>query len=216
MLSKQAIFALITSLGYKPFIFETAERQSVSKNLSLRFLIAAFCSLNVMMFAYPLYATYFDYDEEQYGTLFAWLSFYFSLPVLFYCAYPIFRRFWTSFKAGFFGMEALVVMGVSTAFGLSCYELFTGGNKVYFDSMTVIIAFVLLGKIIESKAKFSSKDSLLTPIQGDAAPRTQARPGRDAILRFFKGDCPGRYFYRLHRRKNRPGWSRDRRGGILR
>lgn len=160
-LSRETIYAKIASLGYQPQALQDSQKKAVSVSLYLRFVIAAFCSLNVMMFAYPLYATYFHYEPEGYGSLFAWLSFYTSLPVLFYCAWPIIRRFITSLQMGLFGMETLVVLGVGSAFGLSSYELFTGGTKVYFDSMTVIIVFMLLGKIVEARAKFSAKDSLI-------------------------------------------------------
>jgi heavy metal translocating P-type ATPase len=159
-ISKDRIQELIKSLGYHPASLDTL-RSAVSFSLYLRFIIAAFCALNVMMLAYPIYATYFDYDSQDYGQLFAWLSLITSIPVVTYSAWPIFRRFLTGFKVGLFGMETLVVIGVATAFGLSVHELMNGGTRVYFDSMTVIITFVLLGKIIEAKAKFSAKDALI-------------------------------------------------------
>lgn len=160
-ISKSQIFDLIKSLGYQPLNLALSERKAVQSSLYLRFILAAFCSLNVMMFAYPLYATYFHQDADGNASLLAWTSFYCSLPVLLYSAFPIYRRFLSSMRVGIWGMETLVTLGIFAAFGFSCYELWTGGNLVYFDSMTVIIVFVLLGKIIESKAKFSSKDSLL-------------------------------------------------------
>lgn len=160
-ISKERIFELISRIGYRPSQMHNTERRAVGFDLYLRFIVAAFFSLNIMMFAYPLYATYFNYDDQGVGPLFAWLSMYASLPVLGYSAWPILKRFFFSIKFGLFGMETLVVLGVASAFGLSLYELMTGGTKVYFDSMTVIIVFVLLGKIIEAKAKFSAKDSLI-------------------------------------------------------
>ncbi len=167
-IGKERIHQLIKSLGYQPLSLDSA-RKAVSFDFYLRFAVAAFCSLNIMMFAYPLYATYFDYDSEGYGMLFAWLSFGAVLPVVGYSARPIFRRFLTSLQVGLYGMEALVVMSVSTGLGLSIYELFRGSARVYFDSISVIITFVLLGKIIEAKAKFSAKDAVLRLAR--AAPR---------------------------------------------
>lgn len=159
-ISKEQIEKLISSLGYVVEPLDTGKK-GVSFSLYLRFAVAAFCSLNVMMFAYPLYATYFNFDDQGYGLLFAWISFFISIPVVSYCAWPILRHFWTSCRVGLYGMETLVVLGVSTAFGLSFYNLLHDGTDVYFDSMTVIIAFMLLGKIIETRAKFSAKDALL-------------------------------------------------------
>lgn len=160
-ISKDEILESIRSLSYQPAFLQDSKRKAVSTDLYLRFAIAVFCALNVMMFAYPLYATYFDEDPEGHGITFAWLSLTTSLPVIFYSATPILKRFFLSMKVGILGMEVLVVIGVSAAFVLSLYELLIGGTKVYFDSMTVIITFVLLGKIIETKAKFSAKDSLM-------------------------------------------------------
>lgn len=119
-----------------------------------------------MMFAYPLYATYYHPENGEDGKIFAWLTFFCSLPVITYCLWPILKRFFSSLLAGLIGMEALVVVGVFAAFGLSLNELMHDSHQVYFDSMTVIIALVLLGKIIESKAKFSAKESLLRLTKG--------------------------------------------------
>lgn len=162
-ISKEKIYELIFTLGYKPSPLNSTH-QAISYSLYLRFAVAAFFALNAMMFSYPIYAAYFN-EDEGYGLLFAWLSCLCAIPVVTYSAWPIFRRFLVSLKVGLLGMETLVVLGVTTAFGLSTYELFQGGIHVYFDSLTVIIAFVLLGKIIESKAKFSAKTALLTLVR---------------------------------------------------
>lgn len=180
-ISKERIFQLIESLGYCPALMDSG-KNSVSFMLYLRFAIAAFCSLNIMMFAYPLYATYFDYDDQGVGALFAWLSLFTALPVLGFSAGPITRRFFSSLQAGLYGMETLVVIGVTTAFGLSLYNLLQGSTKVYFDSMTVIVTFVLLGKIIEAKAKFSAKDSLWR--LSKAIPRRGRKRFTDGSLQF--------------------------------
>jgi len=161
-ISKEKILRLISQLGYHPCSLQDRRQEAVSRTLWLRFIIAAFFSLNVMMFAYPIYATYFDKgDGEDYAKLFAWLSLGGSLPVLLYSGWPIWRRCYIGLKVGIWGMEALVFMGVAAAILLSLYELFHHRPHVYFDSVTVIITFVLLGKIIESRAKFSAQDALL-------------------------------------------------------
>lgn len=181
-ITKKSILDLIASLGYTPQLFQDNEQKILSSDLFMRFIVAAFCSVNVMMLAYPLYATYFDESGSDYGRLFAWLSLFVSLPVLFYSAKPIFKRFLLSLKVGLFGMESLIVLGVSTAFGLSLYDLLNDGTKVYFDSMTVIIVFVLLGKIIESKAKFSAKESLFKLVR--ALPRRGRKKKADGTFEF--------------------------------
>jgi heavy metal translocating P-type ATPase len=161
IISKEKILRLIRGLGYAPALMTDPRQQTNHRGLSLRFIVAAFFSMNVMMFAYPIYASYFYEDTEGYPKLFAWLSFAGSLPVLLYSAWPIWRRFLSALRVGIWGMETLVALGVASATGLSLYELWQESLYVYFDSMTVIIVFVLLGKMIEGKAKFSAKDALV-------------------------------------------------------
>lgn len=162
-ISKEEILHLIAGFGYEPAFLGEGK---ANYDLTLRFGVAAFFSLNVMMFAYPLYATYFSFDQDGAGSLFAWLSCLASLPVLFYSGWPILKRFWLSLRLGMPGMETLVVLGVTASFALSMHDLLQGGTRVYFDSMTVIIAFVLLGKMIESKAKLSAKSALTQLTKG--------------------------------------------------
>ncbi|KAF3362795.1 Heavy metal translocating P-type ATPase [Chlamydiales bacterium STE3] len=159
-ISKADIQSVICSLGYVPKELTESYNNRVPKQLYVRFLVAAFCAFNVMMFAYPLYAIYFSAEKEATGGPYTVISLLFSLPVVTYCAYPIFRRCFHGLKVGFWGMESLISLGVLSSFCLSIYQMGQGSIEVYFDSMTVIVAFVLLGKIIETKAKFSSKEVL--------------------------------------------------------
>jgi len=161
LISKEKIIRIIEQLGYRPISIQIERGQAVSRSLALRFIVAAFFALNIMMFSYPIYTSYFHEHMDEYPLLFAWLSLLGSLPVMTYSAWPIWKRFWNGLRVGIWGMESLIFMGTFSAFILSLVALLTGSPYVYFDSMSVIIAFVLLGKIFESKAKFSAKDSLL-------------------------------------------------------
>lgn len=190
-LSREKILGVVAALGYEPHRLDEGRPRAVSRDLALRFGVAGFFSVNIMMFSYPIYAGYFSADPGGLSGIFAWLSLFASLPVLLYSGWPIFRRFWSSLSVGFLGMEALVAIGVTTSFGLSLYELFSGGIHVYFDSMTMIITLVLLGKIIEGRAKFSAKDSLLRLNQ--SVPRRGRKRLPDGSERFVlaKEVCVG-------------------------
>ncbi|MGK5593787.1 MAG: heavy metal translocating P-type ATPase [Parachlamydiaceae bacterium] len=160
IISKEEINNLVHSLGYGLKELSDAFSKEVPRQLYDRFLVAAFCAFNVMMFAYPLYAIYLNMAQDAKGELFTIISLLFSLPVITYSAYPIYKRFYYGARVGIIGMEALVSIGVFSALLFSIYEMIIGSIDVYFDSMTVIVAFVLLGKIMEAKAKFSSKETL--------------------------------------------------------
>lgn len=159
-LDKENILSAIARLGYEVDIQADAALTSASRPLKIRCAVTAFFALNVMMFAYPLYATYFDASAEEYSSIFAWLSFWAALPVMTYGAWPIYKRFWAALRTGFFGMETLVVLGAGSATLLSTYRLLNGNTHVYFDTACVIVALVLGGKLVESKAKFNAKKTL--------------------------------------------------------
>lgn len=191
--SKERILNLIQKFGYSPVIVGDEKGTPSDLKLNLRLIIAAFFSLNIMMFSYPIYASYFSADLFSQSHLFAWASFLASLPVLFYSAWPILQRFATSISFGFVGMETLIVIGIGSAFIMSISELLSGGNHVYFDSMSVIITFVLLGKIIESKAKFSAKETLTRLIKAIPKRGRKKMPDGSEIFKLVKeigkGDC---------------------------
>jgi heavy metal translocating P-type ATPase len=160
MLSKQNVIDLIAKLGYQARELLTQERKKLSFSLGLRLAMALFCTMNIMMFSYPLYAAYFGWSLEGYGPAFGWFSFALALPLVTYCAWPIWRRLKMSFRSGLFGMETLMALGVGSAFCVSTFHLFWGVEGLYFDSLSMVITFVLLGKLLEKKAKFSAKETL--------------------------------------------------------
>ena len=80
--SKDELFSLIHSLGYNALDLDREGKDPHTFQTVLRLGVALFCSLNIMMFSYPLYATYFDFDDTGAGPLFAWLSLLF-FPFLF-------------------------------------------------------------------------------------------------------------------------------------
>lgn len=181
-ISKNRILVLLDSFGYQAHSLESRSRNNFHSDLYWRFGIAVFFTLNIMMFSYPIYASYFDHDQG-WGILFSQLSFFASLPVIFYSGWPILRRFWTGLKVQIFGMETLVMIGVATAFGLSLYELLRGTSLVYFDSLSAIITFVLLGKLLDAKAKAVAKDSLVQLIK--SVPKRARKKQTDGSFQFM-------------------------------
>jgi ATPase, P-type (transporting), HAD superfamily, subfamily IC len=155
-INPEEIFAKVKRLRYTPKYFEEEKRE---KTLHLRLGVSAFFALNIMMFSYSVFVGLFE-EDGNWGKLFATLSFFCSLPILGYSAIPIFKRGLISASRGFFGMESLVTLGVCSSFILSTLHLMQGSIEVYFDTSAVIVTFVLLGKVIEQRAKFSAKNQM--------------------------------------------------------
>lgn len=181
LVSKERIVDTIAALGYAPKFIEDSARKKASPKLKLQLALLSFLSINLMMLSSPIYVSYFMQGTDEYGYLFALISLFFALPALF-IARDLFNRSWQQARFGFIGMEALVSTGVLTAFILSTANLLKGSYHVYFDSMSVILAFVYLGKAMESEAKFSAKESLIRLMQ--ATPKRARKRFEDGSCRF--------------------------------
>lgn len=158
-LSKERIRKTIEIFGYHCFELNDPKRKAREFSHYLRLAVAFFCAMNVMMFTYPLYTTFFDFDGEKMAPLLAWISLALTIPVVTYSAMPIYRRFALSIKQGQLGMETLVVIGIIASVTLSLIEIYRGTYHVYFDTVTMLITLLLLGKVIEQSAKFSAKEA---------------------------------------------------------
>lgn len=84
-----------------------------------------------------------------------WLQWLLATPVQFWIGSRFYVGAWHSLRGGSANMDVLVALGTTTAYVLSVYETLVGstGGHVYFEAAAVIITLVLLGKILESRAK---------------------------------------------------------------
>lgn len=80
-----------------------------------------------------------------------------ATPVQFLCAWPFYQQAWRAVRGGTATMDVLVVLGTSAAYALSLYHLPAAlqahGVPLYFEGSVAVIAFVLLGKLVEQRAK---------------------------------------------------------------
>ncbi|WP_448653108.1 heavy metal translocating P-type ATPase [Pseudomonas fluorescens] len=87
----------------------------------------------------------------------AWVQFALATPVQFIFGARFYIAAWKAVRAGAGNMDLLVAIGTSAGYGLSIYEWLTAPAgtmpHLYFEASAVVIALVLLGKYLESRAK---------------------------------------------------------------
>ncbi len=99
-----------------------------------------------------------------------------TLPVQFGCGARFYKGAWASLKSGSANMDVLVALGTSIAFAFSAYITFLpalsgdwGPNSAameindgmpYFETCAMLITFVLLGKILEGRAKGATNQAI--------------------------------------------------------
>lgn len=122
------------------------------------------------------------------GQVSNWLQLVLATPVVLWCGWPFFERGWTSLRTRRLNMFTLVAMGVGVAWTYSVFavlapDLFPpalrqmdGSAPVYFEAAAVITVLVLLGQILELRARDQTSGAIRALL--NLAP-TSARRIRD-------------------------------------
>ncbi len=91
-----------------------------------------------------------------------WIELALGTPVQFWIGARFYKGAWSSVKAGAGNMDVLVVMGTSAAYFYSLAVLVLGTQgHLYFEAAAVILTLILLGKILESRAKRGTTAAVL-------------------------------------------------------
>lgn len=143
----------IRKLGYYAAVPEASQGAIERRKEFIRFIICAILTMNVMMMSYALYSGFFT--ELTADTIYklSWPAFVMATIVLIYGGFEFFKKAWAGIRNAAFSMETLIIMGSLSAYIYSIFNLFTGSIHVYFDTASILITLVLLGKTLERRAK---------------------------------------------------------------
>src|SRR5262249_27503726 len=76
-----------------------------------------------------------------------------TTPVVWWCGWPFFERMWRSLVTASPNMFTLIGLGVGAAYGYSAAATVLGRTDTYFDTSVVIVVLVLLGQVLELRAR---------------------------------------------------------------
>jgi heavy metal translocating P-type ATPase len=151
--SPSQISRIIGSLGYKTYTPGKEDASNDKKREFIRFVISAFLTMNVMMLSVALYSGFFtDLSQETILKL-SFPIFIMASIVLFYGGRTIYQRAWTGMTSATFSMETLITAGAFSAYLYSTVNLINGDIHLYYDTSSMLITLVLLGKTLEGWAK---------------------------------------------------------------
>ena len=153
----------VTRVGYRAYPYDPARREELaqreSRTLLLRMAVALLAMMQVMMLALPTYVT-IDGVEPAHRRLLEWASFTLTLPALFYSAAPFFRGALRDLVHLRPGMDVPVALGLAAAFAASSWATFGGDGPVYYDSVTMFIALLLVARYVELVARRRAGDAV--------------------------------------------------------
>ena len=151
--SPDRILDAIHRLGYRGRRPGGEAAETEKKRAFVRFGVASFLTMNVMMLSFALYSGFFTRMSPEAVRNLSWPMFFMAGIVLVYGGGEILRRAWTGVAGAAPGMETLIAVGAVSAFLFSTYNLWTGSIHLYFDTACMLVTLVLLGKILERRAK---------------------------------------------------------------
>ncbi len=168
------------------------ERRSALKRLA----VAGFGMMQVMMFALPLYVADTSGMEPGMREFFRLVSMLVSIPVALYGGWPFYQGAWHALRAHSVSMDVPVTLGIVIAFVASVWNALAGHGEVYFDSVTMFVFFLSLGRYVEMVARHragSVADALarLAPVtarrvrdeQVEDVQAIDLRPGDEMLVR---------------------------------
>lgn len=112
-----------------------------------------------LIFAVPalIIGMFFMNNPLPYQEFILW---FLATPVQFIVGAPMYKSAWAALQTGSANMDTLIVMGTSAAYFYSVYVVLSGGMHVYFEASAVLIAVVVLGRVLEAKAKGKTSSAI--------------------------------------------------------
>lgn len=151
--------AKVRQLGYEAHNIEDAQgadrekdlREAEISNQKKRFLLSAVLS-------FPLLLAMIGHS---FGVFHSFSSFFMqplvqlvlATPVQFIVGWPFYRGAYNALRNGSANMDVLVALGTSSAYFFSLANMFTGSQDLYFETSAVLITLIILGKLLEARAK---------------------------------------------------------------
>ena len=150
----------IENAGYKPIEETTVDkekelRQNEIKRLKNLFLLSLILTIPIFILSFPeFFKLEFNYQEIIMLVL--------ATPVQFIVGWRFYRGTFTALRAKSASMDTLIAIGTTAAYAYSIFSTFyaQGENYLYYDTSSVIITFIILGRWLEAIAKGKTSEAI--------------------------------------------------------
>ncbi|MCI5787098.1 heavy metal translocating P-type ATPase [Helicobacter trogontum] len=160
----QNIYDEIAKIGYRAIVYDPQDKEQNdnvrNREYYIKLAVAIFCAMNVMWVNVGQYSGFFSGIDSISSNILNLASFILTTPVLFFCASNFYKQAYRGLKNGVIGMELLVVTGTSLVYCYSIYAWLSESGHTYFESVCMIILFVLSAKFLESLSQKRANDNL--------------------------------------------------------
>ncbi|MET0945608.1 MAG: heavy metal translocating P-type ATPase metal-binding domain-containing protein [Flavobacterium sp.] len=152
--SLKSIAYLLNSIGYEPYIsLENYEagKNNVDRSLTYKLGVAFFCFGNIMLLSFPEYFEIKEFWLDNYKPFFRILIFLLALPSFLYSASGYYVSAYKSIKSRMLNIDIPIALGIIVMFVRSTFDIVMNYGSGFFDSLTGLVFFMLLGKMFQIK-----------------------------------------------------------------
>lgn len=161
--SPKQLLDAVKAVGYQGKILDssqnTEEKDKLRDILSVRnkFLISLLLAIPVLILSMGM-KIFPQIEAVPYRE---WLQFLFATPIQFWTGWQFYRGSAAALRARTANMDSLIALGTTTAYAYSvAVALGLVDGEVYFEIGSILIAFVLLGKWLEARAKGKTGEAI--------------------------------------------------------
>ena len=162
-----------TRLGFRfsPVQDADAAEEKQTREILRCMAAAGFAAGNVMVFSFALW---FSSRADMGGTtrdMMHWFAALISLPAVVYAGRPFFASAWQTIRGGHTNMDVPISVALLLTTGVSLLETLRGSEHVYFDSVTMLLFLLLVGRYLDARARTRTRHAaadLLSLMDGTA------------------------------------------------
>ncbi len=176
----EALIAAVKRAGYgahpvRDYAVEKQERMAHYRHERMQFFISLLLTAPLLLQMLAMFI-----GGHGMPLMPVWLQWLLATPVQFWIGKRFFTGAWNSLRGGGANMDVLVALGTGAAYLLSCAVMLFGLQQpVYFEASATIITLVLMGKLLEARAKGRASSALEALI--NLQPK-QAHVERDGVV----------------------------------
>lgn len=152
-----ALVGRVEALGYRLVPFDAAllgrARDATGTQLLRALAVAGFAAGNVMLLSIGIWAGLGRTMGPATLALMHWVSALIAMPAIAYAGRPFFASAIAALRHGHANMDVPVSLGVLLVTSMSLIATFTGGQHTYFDSAITLVFFLLIGRVLDHRAR---------------------------------------------------------------
>lgn len=160
--SFEAIIGKLDALGYRGRPYELSrealEQTQRERHLLRAMAVAGFASGNIMMMSVAVWSGNVTDMDQTTRDLMHWLSALIAVPAVVYAGMPFFESAARALKGRHLNMDVPISLAVILAVAMSLVQTVTHQQLAYFDSATMLLFFLLIGRYLDLRARNRTKD----------------------------------------------------------